>query len=355
MNRRRINKRDSWLPSRVYRGRSAYEWHPKGGGNIKLLGFKRDENKMIVEDDDVINAVINAHKRALAGDYEIKDVQWLIKKYTDSIHFKSLSPKTQYLDELRVQNRVLPVFGKMMPKDIKKKHIRLYMDKVGIESTVSANRDHGFLSRLFNWAAEHGYMDTNPCQGVTKFKEAPRDRYIEDWEFDLVAAVADTTSSYKWIRYAMEFAYLCRMRIDEVLSLDENEHIRAEGVFVERGKGSANEITAWSPRLRAAYDGIKNLTKNYATTDSGKWIFKNEAGLKIANEAYKSAWQRVRKQAMTKGLEIDGEIVRLEKSYNFHDIKAKGVTDHETKESGHRSPKMKAVYDRKPSLVKPTR
>ncbi|KAA5637656.1 integrase, partial [Pseudomonas aeruginosa] len=36
MPRPRQNKDDAWMPPRVYLGRSAYEYHPKGGGNIRL-------------------------------------------------------------------------------------------------------------------------------------------------------------------------------------------------------------------------------------------------------------------------------------------------------------------------------
>lgn len=47
----------------------------------------------------------------------------------------------------------------------------------------------------------------------------------------------------------------------------------------------------------------------------------------------------------------DGE----ENGLTFHDIKAKGVTDHVNHHSGHLSAKIKAVYNRKPKLVKATR
>ncbi len=44
-----------------------------------------------------------------------------------------------------------------------------------------------------------------------------------------------------------------------------------------------------------------------------------------------------------------------EKRFSFHDIKAKGVSDHELNESGHKSEKAKAVYMRKTKEVKATK
>lgn len=41
--------------------------------------------------------------------------------------------------------------------------------------------------------------------------------------------------------------------------------------------------------------------------------------------------------------------------FTFHDLKAKGVTDHPQKEGGHKSAKMRAVYDRENRLEAPTK
>lgn len=354
-------RKDDWLCQvgpRISRGKSAYEWRPRNPdgttGYMKLLSFKRDSDGHVIEDIYVRAALQEAYEKALRGDLVKRNMAWLLTQYTESAQFAAKAIKTRTEDEYRIRKRVLPVFGKMMPGDIKKAHIRQFMDKVGISSPVAANRDLGFLSRLFNWAEERGHMDRNPAQGVSKFPEAPRDRYPEDWEYDLVAEVALTTA-YQYVAYAMEFAYLCRMRKSEVLALDDEKHILEDGIFVERGKGSSNEITKWSPRLRAAYDGIKELNKNYPTIIGKRLLFKDRKGLKISDSAFNSAWRRVRDKAMTEGLRIDGITVLLKEPFNFHDLKAKGVTDHKDKASGHKSKKMQAVYDRKPSIIDSTR
>ena len=212
-----------------------------------------------------------------------------------------------------------------------------------------------FLSRMFSWSIEYGYNATNPCEHVRKFEEKPRDRYIEDWEYDLVYEIA-LKSGCPWIAPMMEFSYLCRMRDSEVRGITEDEHIRDEGIFVERGKHSRNEITAWSPRLKLALKNAKKLCNPKAPDRINKCpLFKSRSGGIIGKDTRDSAWDRIRETAMTEGLEIDGTQVLLKESFNYHDIKAKGITDHETKEGGHRSKKMEAVYDRKPSIIKATR
>ena len=49
-----------------------------------------------------------------------------------------------------------------------------------------------------------------------------------------------------------------------------------------------------------------------------------------------------------KGVEVEpGKILKIEKAFTFHDLKAKGVSDHKNHESGHLSERAKAVYIRK--------
>lgn len=75
-------------------------------------------------------------------------------------------------------------------------------------------------------------------------------------------------------------------------------------------------------------------------------LFHGRNGLPVPSETIKTAWQRVMKQALANG---------VNESFTFHDIKAKGVTDHDKKASGHETKKMRAVYDRNPGVVAPTK
>ena len=76
------------------------------------------------------------------------------------------------------------------------------------------------------------------------------------------------------------------------------------------------------------------------------YLIHDKNGLPITYAAFKDAWQRLMKKALANG---------LKERFNFHDIKAKGVSDHKHKHSGHKSAAMKAVYDRKLDKVEGTR
>ncbi|WP_221794596.1 site-specific integrase [Oceanobacter mangrovi] len=279
-------------------------------------------------------------------------MNWLFDNYSKSIQFARLSFQTKQGDEIRLR-RIRLVFGAMLPSKVTSGHVRQYMDKIGETAPVSANRDHGFLSRVFSWAKERNIVKDNPVRDVKKFPESPRDRYVEDWEYDLVYRVALTTA-YPWIAPMMEIAYLCRMRSQEIRHLATDRHLLPEGIFVERGKGSSNEITLWSERLEKAVKLAEELLGKAKQTENAP-LFPARSGGFISKTAFSSAWRRVREKATTEGIMIDGVQTVLTHRFNFHDLKAKGVTDHETKASGHKTKKMQAIYDRKPAQTKATR
>jgi integrase len=331
---------EDWLPLRVYRGRSSYEFRPKNSGPIKLRKFKKDDNGILIENDQIKLEVLNAHASILNGASD-RNVEWLIRSYFKSKQFLQLAANSQKLYTQLANKYLLPVFGQMEPKAVTPLHVRKFMDKLGDRVESTANRCHTVLSTVFGWGYERNIVTVNPVLGIKKHKEKPRSRYIEDWEFDLVYKIS-LESSYPWIAPMMDIAYLCRMRAIEVRSLTESD-LLTEGVFVNRRKDSMNEITTWSPRLRKAISDASKLRKSI-TED--RLLFVSSSNGSIPKTSFDSAWQRIRRHALENG---------LTESFNFHDLKAKGITDHATKSGGHRSKKMAAVYDRKPDTIEPTR
>ncbi|NDC04372.1 MAG: integrase, partial [Betaproteobacteria bacterium] len=85
------------------------------------------------------------------------------------------APKTQLgnLSELAMLRKVFDA----APIDaITPQHVAQYRDKRGAAAPVRANRELALLSHVFNLAREWGYTaKENPCRGVRKNRETPRD------------------------------------------------------------------------------------------------------------------------------------------------------------------------------------
>lgn len=336
---KRKNKADSWMPPRVYRGKSSYEYRPKGGGTIRLGKLPADGK----ESESVKAHVWAEYAKAKDAPPSRDDMNNLMDAYHQSQQFLQKSANTK-ADYLQYSKRIRRVFGHMAPSEVRPPHIRQFMDALAEQGkSVTANRHHSYLSVIFSWGVERAWLEVNPAKQVRKFQEKPRDRYIEDWEYELVLGIA-RASSYPYLAPMMEIAYLCRARSIEVRALTES-HITEEGIFLDRAKGSRNEITGWSDRLLAAVGEARSLHPDAPVVIS-RPLFHGKRGAPIPKEAFKTAWGRVMSSAMKSG---------LKERFTFHDIKAKGVSDHQRKASGHKSKKMLAVYDRKPGVVPPTR
>ena len=107
------------------------------------------------------------------------------------------------------------------------------MDARKKTALVQANREHSFMSAVFSWAYENGRVNINPCVGVRKFKQEPRDRYIEDWEYE--AVMAEARKNVPLMEAAMELSYCCAARQGDVWGL-RRDQLHETGIFIRQGK-----------------------------------------------------------------------------------------------------------------------
>ncbi|GBL02964.1 tyrosine-type recombinase/integrase [Glaciecola sp. KUL10] len=320
----RRNKEDAWMPARVYRGKSAYEFHPKNGGAIRLCSLNAAKWEVLKAHEDQLNKLDS--KNSLAA---------LINEFFESADFADLAKTTQS-DYQKYSRKIIAVFGKANPSQLKPPHIRKYMDKRGVKSKVQANREKTFLSRVYRWAYERGIVTSNPCQGVKQFKEVGRDKYIEDWEYEAVYKCAA-----KHIRVAMEISYLCAARKGDVLAMDWGQ-IGDEGIYIKQGKTNVKQIKLWTPRLRKAIAMAKELRDSNIIS---RWVICQTNGKNYTDNGFNAGWRKAILDARKEtGMEL---------AFTFHDIKAKSISDYEgsTKDkqnfSGHKTERQVATYDRK--------
>ena len=268
-----------------------------------------------------MSEVWKAYEEAV-GD-ERQTLGWLLALYRDSDRFRELSPKSQ--DEYAKAIEKLtgaPVgndrFGSVELRLIDKRSIRSYLDTY--PSPIAANRQIAVLKSAWNWVLERYNVPENPCIGVKLNREAPRQRYVTDDEYETVLRMAPPP-----IQQYMELAYLLRARWSEVRNLTTSD-VTDEYVVLERLKGSEGEHTMLSERLRGVLSDVRAdpyICHQY--TQSG----------------FSSAWRRL--------------MAKVDKPFTYHDLKSKGVSDHESNHSGHRSPAMRKTYVRRLQQVEATR
>jgi len=339
MSRKRSDDQHQALPKYVYirRGWYIYRQHlgnGKLGKDVKLCPANAQISEVWQRYESI--ACIGAPR---------KTIDWLFAEYLASSQHAAKAVKTRKEYEKNantISNTLTKAgdrFGLVDAERITPGVIRKYID--ARSAPVSANREKAFMSICFSWAVERDLLKTNPAKLVRGNKETARDRYVTDEEYNQVYNMA---APWPLIQCAMELAYMCRMRMCEVLDLKQSD-IQTIGLLIRRRKGSKNNITTWTERLNAAIAQCDKLPKPAANINNPPLI-RGQRGDKLTEDGFSTLWQRLMVAAAETGLE----------RFHFHDLKAKGVSDtlgDKQQASGHKSASMVAVYDRKLNEVKP--
>ena len=332
------------MPPRVYRGKSAYEWHPKGGGAVRLCPL-----------DAARESVWEAYRHAKLEREKSTTVTvgTLLDNFMTSDRFRELASNTQK-DYRQCEKKLQAVFGAAAPEVVTAPIVRQFMDRRGQTSKTRANREKALLSSAWSWNYERGITAMpNPCEKVKPFKEAARDRYVTDEEYEAVFNLAPLH-----IQIAMEIAYLCAARQGDVLDLrrgrkDQTQPepgqtavILKQGIYIRQGKTGVRQIKLWTPRLLAAVKAADQIS----STISSMYLIHNRQGQRYTPSGFRTAWHRTLKAWL--GQDATSAHPGW---YTYHDLKAKGISDYEQGDkqefSGHLTRAQMERYNRRISEV----
>jgi len=309
-NRKKVYQQ---LPKYVYVNRGRYIYRPPGAKDI-VLGKVSSLN---------LPGVWESYKQLTGESTETLD--YVVQEYLNGTDYTKLKDQKE---RKRLLNSVCDTeangrFGLKRYRDITPGTIRKYLDHKG---NIAANREIAALSAAWSYCFERDILATpNPCKGVRRLKETPRKRYVTEDEYKRAYDLMP-----KHIQVAMELAYLCRMRLSEVLDARVKD-IEEEGLNTRRLKGSDDALTLCSPRLQKSVNqGLDGCIRTPEMT------IINRNGSPVRRSSFQTTWQRRMKN--------------FEPRFSFHDLKARGVSDFDgdkKKASGHKSERMVSVYDRK--------
>lgn len=319
---------DKWMPDRVYRHPRGYVMIPRG-----------TKKTVVVAKHGASRAEVIQLAKKVRAELDRFTVSKLFDLYFSSLQFSDLAPRTK-ADRLAESKNIKAAFGSFDPDSVKAQSVRRYMDQRGAKSRVQANHELACLSVVYSWGYERGLVAENPCRGIKRFKNRPRDRYITDLEYQAI-----TDCAPRFLVAAMEISYLCAARVGDVLAM-RLDQITDDGVYIKQKKTGKKQIKAWSPRLREAVSASSGMLVAGA---GSTFVVCHQNGEQVTYRQLNAAWRLA-----TSGAGISG--------CTFHDIKAKGISDYDGTASekqafsGHRTLAQVEVYDRKvrvtPSLNK---
>jgi len=334
MGRKRKSNKD--LPQRVYKKHGAYYLVTSENKWIKLGNTKSEMYKALAELDVRPTGAFTVE--SLWSDF-CQD------RLPDLAHSTQRGYK-------KAAKMFLKTFGHMLPGEIKSSDIAKYLLVRGRKAKTCANAEIQILSVMYTYAVSLGHVEFNPCMRVKRHKIGPRERYVEDWEFDEFKSVCD-----EFMGAYLELKYLTGLRQTDMLLLTM-ANIKDEGLYVRPNKtqNSTGEtrIFVWTPDLRAAVERIENLPRpkfslHFFVKKNGTPLIDEE--FNIAGFGYR--WGKIMDKALKE--------TKLSTRFQEKDIRAKTATDADddgqdaTSILGHEDSRTTRIYLRgkKIKRVKP--
>lgn len=316
----RKRKSNKGLPQRVYLNHGAYyfvgpdnKWRPLGKTIAQMY-------RALAELEGV------GHDGAT--------MDGLFSRYLKEVSAKRASAASRTNDHRNVLT-LRPVFGSMRPKEVRPVHVRGYLDRRSAK--VAGNREKATLSHVFTKAMDWGIVDANPCKGIHRNPEKPRDRYVDDHE---LLAVAEHASP--WLRRLVRMAYLTGQRPQDILSMTRQQ-VTDAGVRFKQQKTGKKLMVEWAPEF-------SEVVADCLEHASDMLLF-HLRGKPYSRWALQSAWRR----AINKTKALAQKEGREFEPFQLRDLRAKGASDAGDKGLlGHASKDTtRRIYVRSWQKVKP--
>lgn len=275
---------------------------------------KRKETPLGTDLDEARIEWAKLERRAVPG--VVRTVGDLLRRYERDI-VPTKGQKTQR-DNQKVIVQLLKAFDGAPLEGVTPQVIAQYRD--ARTAPVRANREIALLSHAYNMAREWGFTSKeNPCRGVARNKETPRDVYVTD---EVWNAVYDLASAD--LQVAMDLAYLTGQRPADVRKMRWSE-VSDDYLLVGQGK------TSMKLRIRLnREDGSPTALGTLLSSlqRSGPTIVVSADGKPISEMMLRLRFEPARKAAAAKALEAkDRDLADAIMQFQFRDIRPKAASD----------------------------
>jgi integrase len=210
----------------------------------------------------------------------------------------SKKQKRSWQYDEREVNKFLSHWFKRKSSTITKQEIQLLHERIRDENGLyQANRILERISSIFNRAIEWGWQGENPAQGIRKFREKSRDRFLQPDELPRFFSALEEEENTTARDYIM-LSLLTGARKSNVLAM------RWEDIFFERAEWKIPETkNGDSLTLPLSQNAVEILERRRQDTHS-QWVFPADASKSGHFSDPKRAWQRVLTRAGIKDLRI---------------------------------------------------
>ena len=305
------------LPPHMYRRTRQRKY-----GKVWVAYYYRDaQGKDIPLGSDLDQARIKwAQLEAKEKPLDLLTMKGIFDRYIRDIIPKK-APRTQK-DNLAEIKRLRELFDDAPIDSITPSSIAGYRD--ARTAKVRANREIATLSHVFNLAREWGITTKeNPCQGVRKNREKPRDYYAND-----VVWAAVYSKAPQELKDAMGLAYLTGQRPADVLMMRKDD---VEGGFLMVQQNKTGKRLRIHVTTNGELNSLGLLLSNIAKRNSGlvsSYLIVSRTGRRMTASMLRKRWNEARDSAKLKAAS-DGDTLLTHRitEFQFRDIRPKAASE----------------------------
>lgn len=211
------------------------------------------------------------------------------------IHAK---PRTLATLEGRIKKHILPKLGRVPLHALTMAEVASWHVAIGRKGKGKANRALANLSKACSLGVQWGWLEANPCKGVQRFREKPKDRYLTPDEYArLSLALQDAADAGMYMPAigAIGLIMLTGLRHGEVLDLRWEDLDRARGIIHLRDTKTGGRSQRIAPEAWRILDGLDRV---------GPWVFASRVNHTKRIYSLAPYWKRIRKAAGLEGVRI---------------------------------------------------
>lgn len=195
-------------------------------------------------------------------------------------------------DQRLIEVMLNPYFGGRKLQQIGKRDIESF--HIQHKNTpYQANRAVALLSKMFSLAISWEWIEKNPVQGITRFQEQKRERWLDESEMQRLWVALDKHASHL-TSYVFKLLLLTGARRGEVLNSTWDQFDLNKGVWTKPSHLTKQKRNEHLPLSSSAIDVLKDLKARHPS--SSPFLFPSKVEGKPLQEV-KRFWASVLKEA----------------------------------------------------------
>ena len=229
---------------------------------------------------------------------ELFGMQDLARDYIER-HGQKKREKSLKEDNKLLRNIILPSLGSLKVanvsrRDVESLHLRLK------NTPYQANRVVALLSKMFSLAVSWGWRLDNPAQGIEKYQEEKRDRWLNDEELQRLWRVLDKHSE-NLTSYVFKFLLLTGARKGEALQATWDQFDLEKGLWIKPAHLTKQKKKEHLPLSDKALLLLASLKKQ--NTEASPYLFPGRKAGQPLKEV-KKFWSTVLKESKLESVRI---------------------------------------------------